>query len=249
MRRRLAITIAVVTASALATAGILVERARRPSPPASIGEAVRAFRAAPGDLHGTPAPGVYDYALRGRECAGLGPLRLCRELPAHAALIVTRHGSTVTDELRLSADHVEAQRYVERANGRYLIWQRAFVRFAGIGQDDATATTPATLALPRSPRVGQRWTQRFRAGSLPVAGSNVVRAVAEVRVGNLLVPTLEIDSISTTGGAHPGTERDVSLHAVAWGLDVRLDVDRRIGGTFPYTLVAHAVLLRLEPLR
>jgi hypothetical protein len=68
----------------------------------------------------------------------------------------------------------------------------------------------------------------------------------EIDGSNLTV--YEIDADSKTGGAHPGTEDDISWRAPSVGLDVRLVVHRRIGGVFPYTMDADATLLSLKPL-
>jgi hypothetical protein len=249
VRRRLLIGAVVLVILVALAAGYVVVRARQTSRPASISAAVQAYRAAPGDRGGTPKPGVYEYRVQGTECAGLGPLKLCRTLPPTAAMIVTHNGSLLTVELRLSVDHIEAQRFDVRPDGRYLVWQRAFVRFAGIGQDDRTPTVPPTLALPANPVVGQHWTQVFKADQLPVVGTNVITGKATVDVGGTAVPAFVIDASSKTGGAHPGTERDVSWTDVVDGLDVRLQVDREIGGVFPYSLKADASLVGLEPAR
>jgi hypothetical protein len=249
MKRKLLIAAVILLVVVAGAAGYVAWQARQTSPPASVADALRSYRADPGDQGGTPRPGVYDYRVHGSECAGLGPLKFCRTLPPRAAMIVTRHGSQLTFELRLSADHIEAQRYDERPDGRYLTWQRAFIRFAGIGQDDRTPTVPPTLALPADPHVGQRWTQQFMAEQLPVAVINVVSGHAALDIGGTTVQTFVIDASNTTGGAHPGTERDRSWHDMASGLDVRLQVARNIGGVFPYTLNADATLLDLEPAR
>jgi hypothetical protein len=57
----------------------------------------------------------------------------------------------------------------------------------------------------------------------------------------------EISSVSVTGGAHPGTDREIDWYAPALGMDVRFSIDRRIGGTFPYRMNAVARLLTPSP--
>ena len=162
-------------------------------------------------------------------------------------MIVTRKPGTITVEVDLSQDHLEASRFDVRPDGRYLAWQRTGIVF-GIAQENVTAITPATLALPSALHVGQRWTQRFSAGGLPVVTTNQVTKQATMTIGGTSVGAYEIDASSTTGGDHPGTETDVTWHDSASGLDVRLIVHRRIGGTFPYTMDVDATLQSLTPI-
>jgi len=107
----------------------------------------------------------------------------------------------------------------------------------------------AALVLPANPRVGQRWTQVFHVGSLPVHGTNRVLRREQVTVAGRTLDTLVIRSDSVTGGAHAGTEHDVAWHAPGLGLDVRQTISRRIGGAFPYRLEASATLAQLSPSR
>jgi hypothetical protein len=218
------------------------------SSPVSVQKAVGQFQqAGKGNASGPPRPGVYTYAVQGKECAGVVGLHLCRSFPSQARMIVTRKPGTITVEVDLSQDHLEASRFDVHSDGRYLAWQRTRIVF-GIAQENVTATTPATLALPSALHVGQRWTQRFSAGGLPVVTTNQVTKQAAMKIDGASVEAYEIDASSTTGGDHPGTETDVTWHDSASGLDVRLIVHRRIGGTFPYTMDVDATLQSLTPI-
>jgi hypothetical protein len=254
VRRGLLVAGAAVVVVGAAGAAIVVRRAREASPAVSRTAALRDLRAqtattaAPAPS-GPPAPGVYDYAVRGRECAGVAGLSLCRALPSRARVVITRSGSTLLVEMYLSQAHVEAQRFDVRPDGRYLTWQRADISFAGIGQDDRHAVTPATLALPARLAPGVHWPQAFHVGTLAVTATNEVLRRETVDVGGTRVHAVVIRSDSRTAGAHPGTEADLTWHAPSLGLDLRLQVRRRIGGTFPYRLDADATLLELTPAR
>jgi hypothetical protein len=214
-----------------------------------VGAAVQKFdQQTTTGVTGPPTPGVYTYAVRGQECAGIAGLMLCRSFPAHARMILTRTPGTITIELDLSQQHLETQRYTLRRDGRYLAWQRVRIVF-GVAQDDARNTEPATLALPAVLRVGQHWTQRFSVGDLVSTSTNTVTRRVTIPIGGVRVATYEIDASSTTTGPHPGTETDLTLHDPRDGLDVRLVVHRRIGGTFPYTMDVDATLLSTVPVR
>lgn len=214
----------------------------------SLRKAVSRYEQTAGEsMSGPPRPGVYSYALQGKECAGVAGLHLCRSFPSQARMILTRKGSAITEEIDLSEDHLEASRFDVRPDGRYLAWQRARIVF-GIAQESAAATVPETLALPSPLRVGQHWTQRFSTGGLPVVTTNRVSRKAMMSIGGTSVTAYEIDASSTTGGDHPGTETDVTWHDPASGLDVQLIVHRRIGGAFPYTMDIKATLQSSKPI-
>jgi hypothetical protein len=187
--------------------------------------------------------------VRGKECAGVAGLKLCRPLPSRARVVITRSGSTLQVELLLSQAHVEANRFDVRAGGRYLTWQRADITFAGIGRDERHDVTPATLSLPSRLAPGDTWREAFRVGTLEVTATNAVLRRGTLAVGGRRVPAILVRSDSRTSGAHPGTEHDVTWHAPSLGLDLTLQITRRIGGAFPYTLDAQATLLDTTPAR
>ena len=76
---------------------------------------------------------------------------------------------------------------------------------------------------------------------------NRVLRQERIEIAGRRVETLVIVIDSVTGGAHPGTEHDVTWHSTELGLDVRETVSRKIGGTFPYRLEVSATLLRVMP--
>ncbi len=247
-RRKILLIAAGLIAAVFIVAGVGWRQLSTDSSPISVGKAMDRFKqAAKGSVSGPPRQGVYTYTLQGKECAGLAGLKLCRSFPSQARMIVTRTPGTITVEVDLSQDHLEASRFDVRPDGRYLAWQRTRIVF-GIAQESVAATVPTTLALPSTLRVGQHWTQHFSAGGLPVVSTNRVTRQAPMRIGGTSVTAYEIDASSKTGGDHPGTETDVTWHAPGSGLDVRLVVHRRIGGTFPYTMDVDATLQSLQPL-
>jgi hypothetical protein len=247
--RRKILLVAVGLIAVVVVAGVFAWRQLSiGSSPVSVSAALNEFKqAAKGSVTGPPRPGVYTYALRGNECASVAGLNLCRAFPSHGRMILTRKPGTITIEIDLSQDHLEMSRFDVHPDGLYLAWQRTRIVF-GIPQDDAGSTVPATLAQPAALHLGQHWTQRFSAGGLPVVTINQVTRQARMTIGGSNVAVYVIDASSKIAGDHPGTETDVTWHAPGSGLDVKLIVHRRIGGTFPYTMDIDATLLSLQPL-
>jgi hypothetical protein len=247
--RRIAAVLAVLVLAALAAGGYVVWHRAGHSTPVRVSAAVRAFRAAGSALAGHPAPGVYAYAVSGYECAGIGPVCVHRRLPHRGYEIITRRGRTLTIELDLSAQHSETQRFGLTRAGRMLEWQRTDLSILGVTQDDATATIPATLALPARLRPGVRWTQTFHAEAVRVHGRNTILPARTVTVAGDRERCLTVVADSVTTGPHPGTERDRDCIVPGSLLDVRFSIDRRITGTFPYRLELTAALVSPTPQR
>jgi hypothetical protein len=247
LQRKILLAAIAMIVVALAVAGVARRRLSASSSSISVIEAINVFeQAANGSVTGPPRPGVYTYALHGNECAGVAIIRLCRDFPSRARMILTRKPGTITIELDFSQDHLEASRYAVHPDGLYLAWQRTRI-VIGIAQDSAASTTPPTLAVPSALRVGQHWTQRFLVDKLPVVTTNRVARQTTMTIGGSDVSVYEIDAVSKTGGAHPGTESDITWHSPSSGLDVRQIVHRKIGGAFPYSMDLDATLQSLKP--
>jgi hypothetical protein len=188
---------------------------------------------APGVL---PRPGVYRYAQSGFEEAKAGPLKIHRAFPPRGVLVVSGSGHVVQEEWRYSKQHLEATRTRVAPTGRYSIWQRTRLTMV-ITQDEAHATTPATLSQPTRLRVGQHWVQDYTVGGVHSVSRN--RVTGRCGAGCFVVV-----ADSTVSGAHPGTERDVTWESETTGLTVRETLDRQIGGTFPYRMHLVVRLIR-----
>jgi hypothetical protein len=250
--RRVLLGAVAILVVIVALGGYLVLGSRSSSPVAEQA-AVARYRAIQRTLRpaGRPATGVYVYAVTGWECAGVGPFCIHRSLPARAYAIVTRRGDLETVEIDLSKEHLEAQRVRVTPRGNLLVWQRTRISILGVTQDDAHAISPpTTLALPAPLQVGARWHQAFHDESLPVSIENRIIRERRLTLGDgSTVETYEVVSTSTTGGAHPGTERDVDLRSEPLGLDVQMHIERHINGVFPYRLEATATLVSTRPAR
>jgi hypothetical protein len=235
--------------AALIVAGALVWRTTTHPDEVSSTRAVEEFRAQGGGAAKgpPPRPGVYTYALRGRECGGFGPICLPRELPSRARLTVTRQATRIVLALALSADHLEAETLEQRARGLYLTAQRTKISFVGVERDDRRRARPVTLALPRDLRVGRRWTQAFRIGTLPAERSSRVLRSERVSIAGRSFATWVIERTSTTRGGFAGTETVRTWYAPALGLDVRRRVQQRVTRPFRFSLDYEATLLTATP--
>jgi hypothetical protein len=248
IRRGILLTAACMVVIAIGAGIIAWRRLSISSTAVSVDSALNQFKQdAKGSVAGPPRPGVYTYALSGKECAGVAGVHLCRDFPSRAQLILTRTPGTITMEMDVSQDHIETTRFRVHPDGLYMAWQRTKIVF-GIAQDDSADTVPATLAVPAVLKVGLHWTQHFSTGGLPVTTLDKVTGQTTMTVGGTNLAVYEITADSKTGGAHPGTENDITWRSPSTGLDVRLVVHRRIGGVFPYTMDADATLLSVKPL-
>ena len=230
MRTLLAAVVVVI--ALLAGAGVWLLRSGAESTPAVAPTNVQSSLA-PGIL---PRPGVHRYAQSGFEEAKVGPLKIHRAFPPRAVLVVSGSGNVVQEEWRFSKQHLEATRTRVTATGRYSIWQRTRLTMV-VTQDEAHATRPVTLSRPNRLRVGQHWVQDYTVGD--------VRSVSRNRVtGRCCTSCFVLVADSTVGGAHPGTERDVTWESEATGLTIRETIDRHVGGAFPYRMHLEVRLIR-----
>ena len=217
----------------------------------SVGQdtALASFRKAPGGgaVPGMPLPGVYTYRQSGSEHAGLGPAGLDRTLPSSAQLVVRRISGGYEEERLLSGDHVEGARYRLTADGRRLTWVRTKLSFGVYDRDDARSTNPDPLTMPRRPRAGQTWTERYRTGNLPVVAVSRVLRSESLPVDGLAVPVLVVETHTITAGAHPGDQRETVWWSPARALVIRSALTRRVRGVVSLDVTANLELEHLRP--
>lgn len=198
---------------------------------------------------GVPQPGVYSYRQEGSERGGAGPLKIARDLPATARLVVTPAAGGYGRELYLSEEHIEGVRMRVAAAGTFEVSRRTKVTFVGIGRDDRRTLRPQPLALPRVLAPGRTWSGRYSAGGMPVSYTSTVLRAAEVVVEGTRLPALVIRSVGDTGGPHPGRRTDVMWWSSELSLPLRWDIDTEIGGTFSLTSRARLELESATPAR
>lgn len=226
--------IALVVVVAVLAAGAWLWHGAGSSTEVSRGDALAAFAGrggeAPRRVPGTPRPGVYTYAQRGRETGGLGPVDVGRELPDEARYVVTGTPGGYLEELSLSREHVEATRFRVSAAGVRAEWRRTDVTFAGIGRDDRRDLVPPPLHMPRMLRPGASWAGDYRAGDLEVGYRSRALRREPVEVGGRALPAVVVRVDSVTRGAHPGTRRDTIWWSPALHLPLRWRIALDIGG-------------------
>ncbi len=190
--------------------------------------------------HGVPRPGVYTYRQSGSERGGAGPLKLSRDLPGEARMVVTPAAGGYGRELDISEEHIEGVRVRVDAGGSHEVSRRTKVTFVGVGQDDRRDLTPAPLSVPPVLAAGTAWSGRYSAGGLPVTfRSGILRSEA-VEVGGRRMPAWVIRTVADTGGPHPGRRTDTIWWSAPLSLPLRWEIDMEIRGVF--SLATHARL-------
>jgi hypothetical protein len=243
----------IVVAVLLAAGALWLWSRAGSSTPVSEESALQTLRAAGGAERaggaGVPRPGVYSYRQEGSERGGAGPLKVSRELPATARLVVTPAAGGYGRELDLSEEHIEGVRLRVGPTGTHEVSRRTKVTFVGVGRDDRRTLHPQPLALPRALSPGRTWSGSYSAGGLPVTYRSTVLRAERVRVGDADLPALVVRSVARTGGPHPGDRTDVIWWSSALSLPLRWDIDTRIGGTFSLNTRARLDLESTTPAR
>src|SRR5579871_6462337 len=105
-RRKILIVTGGLIAVAVVAGVITWRQLATSSTAVSLSSAVHEFKriASPSSGMGPPRPGVYTFALHGKECAGIAGLQLCRTFPSTGHMILTRKSNTITIEVDLSQE-------------------------------------------------------------------------------------------------------------------------------------------------
>lgn len=207
----------------------------------------RASAAGSARTRGTPRPGVYMYAVTGREQASAGPIDVDRALPALAPMIVRSTADGYETELRVSEEHIEGFTYRVDDEGAHTTNSRTKLTFLRIGRDDRRTLRPPPLHMPRAPKVGAGWTDRSTAGTLKVVSRSRVAREEVVVVGEERVRTVVVQITSDTSGAHPGRRVEWVWWSRELSLAVRHDVDMEIRGVVGLDYEASFRLLAVDP--
>ena len=189
---------------------------------------------------GVPREGVYTYRQTGSERGGAGPLKISRDLPGQARMVITPAAGGYGQELDISEEHIEGVRLRVGADGSREVSRRTKVTFVGIGQDDRHALTPPPLAVPRVPTPGRSWSGRYSAGGLPVSFRSTIARAGAVEVAGARLPAVVITTVADTGGPHPGRRTDTVWWSPGLALPLRWTIDMSVRGVF--TLSTHAEL-------
>lgn len=234
--------------AALAIGVALFVRAAGHSDEVTLADVLARYRSAPSaGRAGPPQAGVYTYRVRGHEAGGAGPFRIGRDLPELATTTVTRFGDGWQTETRLSRQHVEGARFVVTGGAVRMVWRREDVTFAGVGRDDRRDLVGTYRVAPLRPTPGIMWRDEYLAGSLRNVVTTTVGDRERLDVDGTVVPTIRIDSRTTTTGALSGTR----VETVWWSTDLRIAVRVRqrieIDGVFGYEATLDMALTGVRP--
>lgn len=192
---------------------------------------------------GTPAPGVYRYRATGTERAGSGVVSAERPLPAEAVYIISPIAGGYHEDLRLSEEHVEEANYAVSGDAVNALWRRTKVTFLGVGTDDRSDVTPASIDHPVRFTVGRTWTGRYRLGNLAVTYTGRVGSKTTATVGGEKIPVYVMRTDSRYAGPTPGTRRDTILWSAEHSLPVVWKIEQKTGGAAEFAISGE---LRLE---
>ena len=151
------------------------------------------------------------------------------------------------EERLLSADHLEAARYRVTPEGRRETWVRTKLSFGFYSRDDARPTKPQPLQMPRRPRVGQVWTERYSTGNLPVVAVNRVLRTESLPLDGAAIPVVVVETRTVTAGAHPGDQRETTWWSPARSLVIRSALTRRVRGAVSLDVTSNLELAHLQP--
>jgi hypothetical protein len=214
--------------------------------------AVRDFREAAGGgagpRPGVPRAGVYRLRQSGTERGGVGPIDLTRDLPDVALYTVTPAPGGYREELDISEEHVESSLLrVGKAGATRRVSTRTKVTFLGVGRDDRRELRPAPLRFPARLAVGDTWSSRYTAGTLPITVRSRVLRRDAVEIDGRRLPAVVVRTITDTGGTHPGRRTDVIWWSVPRALPLRWSIDTEIRGIAKLRTRAELALETLAP--
>jgi len=214
--------------------------------------AVRDFRAAAGGgagpRPGVPRAGVYRLRQSGSERGGVGPIDLTRDLPDVALYTVTPAPGGYREALDISEEHVESSLLrVGKAGATRRVSTRTKVTFLGVGRDDRRELRPAPLRFPARLVVGDTWSSRYTAGTLPITVRSRVLRRDAVEIDGRRLPVVVVRTITDTGGTHPGRRTDVIWWSVPRALPLRWSIDTEIRGIAKLRTRAELALETLAP--
>ena len=199
---------------------------------------------------GVPAPGVYRFRVSGKESAGSGVVSAERPLPAEAVYIISPIAGGYHEDLRLSEEHVEEANYRVSGDAVLATWRRTKVTFLGIGTDDRTDVTPASIDHPTTGfTVGRTWGGRYALGKTGVQYRGRVVAKGTARLDGKAVPVVTLRTDSTFTGSTPGSRTDLISWSPELNLPVAWKITQKTGGDADFAITADLELESGTPVR
>lgn len=242
------VLVPLVIVLVLVGAGLWFWFAASRSTPVSAQSALEEYGTAGGETVTGPRAGAWSFAATGSETVGFGPVRVTRDLPAVARLVVRPAAGGYWRTLALSEEHVEATRLVVGAAGTRARSRTTTLTVAGIGRTQDDTMAPPPLVYPSRLAVGDAWRQRYALHNLDVDARVRVLRRDVVRVGDADVPVFVIRTDGVITGAIPGRRVDVDWYAPSLGLPVRWTIDMDVSGAASLVVKADLRMTSIEPL-
>jgi hypothetical protein len=196
--------------------------------PVTIADAVVEFQNADDgtrEVPGAPQPGVYTYDVEGAEAGGAGSVKVSRDLPLQAQMIVWQQAGGYETRLDYSGDHVEGARYVVGDDGIAQTWSRSKLSLLGTTSDDEIEVDPAALWIPEDLSEGATWEASYEADGFSTAHTSRVTGSEPVRVGAEEFDAVVIERTTTYSGDVSGEWTDTYWWSPELRLPVRISVE------------------------
>jgi hypothetical protein len=213
----------------------------------TTGAALAQYGAPGGRTVAGPQAGVWTYDAHGSETVGLGPVKVTRDLPPEARMVVRPAGSGYWRSLAFSEEHVERTRLAVSDAGTRAVERSTKVTVSGLGRTDSVDLVPPPLIYPRAIAVGDQWRQRYVLRDLHVDARVRVTSHDVVVVNGTRVPVVVIRTSGEITGPTPGHRDDTEWYAPSLGLPVRLVITMTVSGTASLRMSADLTLTSTEP--
>lgn len=238
--------------AAIVGGGIWAWREAHASVPSSLPAAlddVRGATTAPA-RQVLPLTGVYHYSTTGQEVLSVGPLEITRTLPDETLLVVLPEARGVRQlDWRYARDSGETLRLVSQGGGSNVVFRSATVGVRGFSRDYGGKTVSAQWR-PKRPKAGLKWNATYQAGSdLAFRRESQVLRQETLTVGDQRVRTWVIQTREILIGSVDGEERETAWWSPELNLDVKRQLQRKVGGTVSQELTATFMLQSIAPQR
>ena len=238
--------------AAIVGGGIWAWREAHASVPSSLPAAlddVRSVTTAPA-RQVLPLTGVYHYSTTGQEVLSVGPLEITRTLPDETLLVVLPEARGVRQlDWRYARDSGETLRLVSQGGGSNVVYRSATVGVRGFSRDYGGKTVSAQWR-PKRPKAGLKWNATYQAGSdLAFRRESQVLRQETLTVGDQRVRTWVIQTREILIGSVDGEERETAWWSPELNLDVKRQLQRKVGGTVSQELTATFMLQSIAPQR
>ncbi|MDH3226617.1 MAG: hypothetical protein OEM67_05955, partial [Thermoleophilia bacterium] len=162
----------------------------------------------------------------GTEGGGAASVKVSRELPGQAQMIVWQRPGGFETRLAYSGEHVEGARYELASAGIAQTWSRTKLSLLGTTSDEDAVLDPPALWIPADLSEGAGWEARYEADGSTTTHSSEVTGTETVSVGGSQVEAVVIERTTSITGSVTGQWTDVYW----WSAELALPVQMRVEG-------------------